>query len=599
MTFVVLPDRESASSIPVAANLPRKPAVLNHESGRPWIIGSWHPAELLIAHLPHIRIVVLGPTTTTVDELVSRAARIRQITDVDALARTLTGSFHLIACVDGHTRVQGALSNARRFFHTTIDGVPIAADRPRILARLRGSSIDHDDLALHLLTPFGAPWPLSDDVPWHGVHAVVAGDELTLPPHGAAAARRWWHAPEPDATLDVGAHRVAAALEDAVAARSIGDHPVCADLSGGMDSTTLAFLVAESASPLVTVHNEPLSATNDDTYWADRCRQDLPEATHVVIRRGTGPVLYAGIGDDDADVDGPSPFMRARSHYSHLAATVAKAGARYHLSGVGGDELFQPTALCLGELARTEPLKALGHLRRFRHRYRWTVRDLASIVAPPPRYDRWLASLSFRLDAVRDWGERPEIDWEIAPRMPPWATAAAADAVRRRLRLAAVRHPRPLADRPVDHSILRLMQINGLGIRMQNRIAENHGVSMEAPYADDRVIEAALSIRYADRLADGRPKSVLARAMRHRVPHVFDRATKGDASAELYAGIRRHRADLERFCDESLLADEGLIDRDVLRRTLTGLHADTRPLMPFDATLGLELWLRSTREFSR
>lgn len=589
MNLVVLPDRDTDLDLSILGS---RPAVLTHRSGRPWIVGHWDKAEALVVDTGRAKVALFGAFSITPEQLRAHAERLNTISDVDDLAQALSGSFHLVAEVDRYVRCQGTISNARQFFHASSAGATVCADRPSTLAALVGQGIDRDELPLLLLAPFGAPWPLSERTPWKGVRPLSAGEEITLAPDGTSRRRRWWTPPEPELSLEVGAGRIRETLREAVAARAGAGEPLSSDFSGGMDSTTLAFLATELPNPLTTLHTQPLGEANDDSIWASRARAAMPLARHVTIPRGSAPPLYAPLSRAEIDPDGPSPFSRARGHYEHQAAVVAKTGARYHLGGVGGDELFHPQVLALSALARSRPLAALPQIRRFRHRYRWSLRHTLAVLGRVPTYAAWLGGTADRLDFSRAWGAIPETDWEVTPRMPPWATEQARESVREHLRAAAQSAPDPLSSVPAHHAVLRLMQTNGKAMRMNNRITAVHGVSLEAPFTDDRVIEAALSVRWADRFADGRPKAVLAHAVGDLVPHVFDRETKGDASAEIYDGLRRQRRDLVELCDESLLADEGLIDPAAMRKVLTGLHSDTRPLMPFDATLGLELWLR-------
>ncbi len=195
----------------------------------------------------------------------------------------------------------------------------------------------------------GPPWPLSERTPWDGVQPLPGGHRLTISADGEGRTRQWWHLPEPDLSIDEGAERVAAALHDAVAARTAGAVPVCADLSGGMDSTSLAFIASETPAPLVTVHREPLGAANDDSEWADRCPSTpARRKAHITIRRGAGPHLYSGLASNAVDLENArlgAATDRARDHMvttakwsalARVAAGLATQLAFLSMLGVGG-----------------------------------------------------------------------------------------------------------------------------------------------------------------------------------------------------------------------------------------------------------------------
>ena len=53
------------------------------------------------------------------------------------------------------------------------------------------------------------------------------------------------------------------------------------DLSGGLDSTTLAFYADRYARQLVTVRQDAYDATNDDVKWAALARSRMGTGDHI------------------------------------------------------------------------------------------------------------------------------------------------------------------------------------------------------------------------------------------------------------------------------------------------------------------------------
>jgi asparagine synthase (glutamine-hydrolysing) len=591
MTFVVLPDGPAATEI--RGRLPESwdGKVLEHPSGRPWIVGRWSDADVVWAASSHVRVAILGTAAVAADALAARLRGVRTIDDLDSLARSIPGSFHLIGSVDGRVRAQGSISTARQIFYGKVMGVTVAADRPQILGQLTGSGVNAEQVALHLLTPFGAPWPLNEASLWKGVRALTPGHYLQVSPDGVGHTTAWWTPPDPDISLAAGATLVREALEAAVEARNSRAETISSDFSGGMDSTSLCFLAARNTDRFITVHYEALGGFNDDKSWMERCKGDLPQAHHVMIPRGTSPALYDPISAAEIDVEGPLPLARPLARMEHQLRLVAKLGSTRHMQGTGGDELFMASTTCLHTLSRQSPWRAVRHIRSTRSRYRWNLAITARQLSALKPYPRWLDRTADQLSGLRAWGY--EAGWEIPSRMPPWATGDAIQTAHRMIREAAAKNPSPFSPLPVQHNIIRSVQAGGWITRGFSRLAEQLGVSLEAPYLDDRVLEAALSIRLEDRMSATHMKPVLAAAMRGVVPHVIDRTTKADASPDLYDGIRRNRRALWEMFEDSYLARMGLIDPESMRGVLFEEHADARPFMPFDTTLGVELWLRS------
>lgn len=114
--FAVFPDREEAAAV---ARFFRHPGtrVLAHASGRPWLVGHWSGSEITAARAGRAALAVVGWCPAGREELERHAARLRDLAELDALARSLPGSFHLVAALDGQLRIQGTASGLRLVFH--------------------------------------------------------------------------------------------------------------------------------------------------------------------------------------------------------------------------------------------------------------------------------------------------------------------------------------------------------------------------------------------------------------------------------------------------------------------------------------------------
>jgi asparagine synthase (glutamine-hydrolysing) len=130
--------------------------------------------------------------------------------------------------------------------------------------------------------------------------------------------------------------------------------------------------------------------------------------------------------------------------------------------------------------------------------------------------------------------------------------------------------------------------------RQLDQMASRIGVTLAAPYHDDRVIEAGLAVRPQERITPWRYKPLIIEAMGGIVPdESLTRQTKANGSCDADPGLRRHRRELLTLWEDSRLAELGLIDADALRETCT------RPLPPelqfggLDQTVACEVWLRS------
>jgi asparagine synthase (glutamine-hydrolysing) len=231
---------------------------------------------------------------------------------------------------------------------------------------------------------------------------------------------------------------------------------------------------------------------------------------------------------------------------------------------------------------------------RYRQANRWTLRATVRALLDRSTFAENLGAVARRISQPFPVLTELDFGWVPAPRMPPWATAEAVESVRASLREAAEADQEPLDEDRTRHQVLASLVFEGSTLRHINTVTARTGVSWEAPFLDDRVIEAALSVRITDRMVSGRYKPLLVEAVRDTVPaELLSRRDKGEFSAEAYRGLRENRARLLELCDDSRLAGLGLIDPTALRAALLNPGPMAQQLQPFESTVACEGWLRS------
>ncbi|MFD9190234.1 asparagine synthase-related protein [Streptomyces phaeochromogenes] len=610
--FTILPDGESGVA---AARLLRPWATetIAHHSGRPWLLGSWPDGLVTVGAAGARRVAVIGRCPVTAEALSARARRLRDIGDVEGIANGLAGSFHLLASVDGSVRARGSASGVRRLFHTRVGGVCVAADRADRLAAVTGAAPDERLQAAHLLSS-PLPYPLDDRCVWQGVEAVPSFDCLLMDADGRARTRRWWTPPEPQRAWQEGIPAVRAALTAAVGSCTADGGTVSADLSGGLDSTSLCFLTAReqertrpAGAKLVTLGWRSLDPENDDAVWAARACASLPDSEHVTPTRDQWPLWYSdltALTGDAVPTDEPGPWVRDGARMAALCRLMTGRGSRLHLMGGGGDELFSTFPPHLHDYVRRHPLAAYARIRTQRASQHWPFGQLLRQLADRRTFGQWLAAWAQGLTATEPSSAAlvrgaPSTAWGVELRMPPWATRDAASAVQSLLREAA-ETAEPLAAQRGQHTALVCVRTGGRGLRLLDQVTSRSGLGQAAPYLDDQVIEAALAIRVAERSTPGRYKPVLAEAVRGIVPDdVLRRQTKGEYSTDFHVSLRHNRAALVEIFDGSRLARAGLIDDAAVRASLLGVHPTPEGLRSLSSSLGSEIWLRARPERTR
>ncbi|MEV7598260.1 asparagine synthase-related protein [Kitasatospora sp. NPDC089797] len=564
---------------------------MNHPSGRPWLVGSWAPGDLVVAEAGPVRVAVYGPCPVAPARLDALVSSVRELSDLDALARSLPGNTHLVASVHGQVRFQGTVTGTRCVYTARVDGVPVAADRADVLAASIGAEPDEELIATSVT--YGMLFaPLSERSWWRGVHQVPADSCLLLPAEGAARTARWWQPPEPDVPLAEGAVAVREALRAAVAQRRLDQGTLSADLSGGMDSTSLCFLAAEHDPDLMTFCWTGGSAINDDPLYAGQAARLLARGRHLTVPDTDAPPVFAP-PYWTIDTEAPRAATRGMNAIRFGIRHLLDHGATRHLAGHGADELFTGGAAYLHTLLRTSPLTAWRQLRAHQALHDWPLLpSLAGLLRGGDLADWWRQSAD---DLARSapLPRSPSLGWGERLPATPWATAEAVRTTRAVFQDVAARVT-PLAPDRGQHEALTALRSAGPVLRLICREFAAAGLPLELPYLDDRVVEAVLAIRTHERFSPWRYKPALATAMEGLVPDVIlTRTTKGDCEEPVDRALQEHVPDLLDLFADSELARRGLIDVRRLRTTLvTPPRAGDVWSAQLEATIGAELWLR-------
>jgi asparagine synthase (glutamine-hydrolysing) len=589
--FVVLPDREVTPGVGAALSR-RATRAVSHPSGRPWLLGRWAGGMVTTAQAGAVGIALIGQHAETADRLTAAAGRTRTVDDLDSLATSLTGSNHLVASVAGQVRIHGTVTGVRRVFHAKVDGSTIAADRADVLAGLLGTGLDETRLAVHLLEP-PILYPLAGQPVWQGVELVPGDHYLVLDGDGRHRSVRWWSPPEPVVPMGEGARLLREALTDAVAARTSRRRLVSCDL-GGVDSTAICSVAAGQEAEVVAYTAASPDPLADDVDWAARTVAGLGNVEHHVIPAEDMPLVYHGLLAMGDQLDEPCGDAVDRDRWLTIVHRAAARGSGLHLTGMGGDELLYGSLAHLHGLLRTNPRVALRQLRGFTAKYRWPRGQLLRQLSDSSPYHAWLAGVADTLTLQRPPMDAPLLDWGFTPRLPPWMTPAAVQEVRRLIRSEADAEPQPMGSGRGQHRELETMRFVSRIARQLDQMAAPAGVTLAAPYYDDRVIEAGLAVRPEERITPWRYKPLIVEAMRGIVPdESLARQTKANGTCDEDPGLRRHRDELLALWDDARLGRLGLVDAAALREFCAGPVPPNLQFGVLYQTVACEVWLRA------
>ena len=458
----------------------------------------------------------------------------------------------------------------------TPGGLVIGSSVAGILAGLNATPPpDEDYLAGYLA---GLPPP--NRTMWTGVSRLPAGHLLVADQRGVAI-ERWWR-PTLDPILQSGqdtVEQVRTVLDEAVACRLRSADGVGADVSGGLDSSTVAAIATHLGT-------RPLAVA-----LAFRDNREADETAH----QGT-VAEYLGLRLDvlDADhLDALDPVEFAARHREAMCATGAAdtaaiyawcraQGASVSLSGLGGDEAFYGEDSHLVDLAMSGRAWAAVRAADWNGSgagaaAAWIARQVARdrTVALAGRAGAALpgGGLVRTVARAREARFRRAFPWLATP-PPALATWSA--------------RPRGAPRAAYDRSRYYVDAVWGpAGYELNDLVASDRGVEVRYPFLDRRLVELVLRLPESQVRWGGKARGLHRRVVGDRLP------------ASVVS--RRDKADLSRpFMRKVLVA----VDRDRAVELLAALgdRVDPRPLLetydagseafdrPLGTPRGFDLW---------
>jgi asparagine synthase (glutamine-hydrolysing) len=336
-----------------------------------------------------VHVLDIGPTRVAILGECLAAVRHRAtethsgVDELMASLLSLPGSFHTVITHSSGLVAAGDVAGFRRLYTASTNGIALVSRHADVLRRLLDAPVNRTWLAAKLASP-EPPSVLRDTLsPFTGVTPVPPGHLIQISGRRCRTSR-WWTSPQATQPLASGGAALRETLIEAVTGRiNLAGGPVSVQLSGGLDSTSLAFL-AQSACPLL-ITTAGRSAIDDDLAWARRAADLLAGSTHRVTPYDQAPLFFAGLNEPQLAMDEPVSFTAGRARQLFTARLLGEYGTVAHLNGQGGDEVLLAPLAYLRPAIRTVPRTGWRHLRGHAALKDISFWTMARVVLSAPR----------------------------------------------------------------------------------------------------------------------------------------------------------------------------------------------------------------------
>lgn len=430
--------------------------------------------------------------------------------------------------------------------------------------------------------------PIRELTPYEGIVCVLPGEYVAHDARGMVRRTHW-------SALMTKAIRYKSDAEyeecffalfrQAVARRTGPGAPVLAQLSGGMDSTSIVCM-----SDHIRRSSAPEAQILDTLSYFDDSEPSLDERPYFTItekRRGkTGIHLNAAFSQRTFDPpiaeEGAYQFPGADSfsvsQERKLFVHVREFGYRSVLSGIGGDEVLGGVPNALPELA--DYLVAGQFPRLFRQSLAWSLVDRSPI----------LATLS---NSVRYTGRLYLQRTSHAKRLPPWLSVQLRNCLGdlEGCRGVSVRRW-GVAPHQLDNASTWLSIMETMPHRAPQALFR---LEYRYPMLDKDLVNYLFSIPREQLVRPGRRRSLMRRALRDIVPpEILERRRKAYQLRAPLDAIAQAFPKLQRVLGNAVIVDQGFVDRRALlselKRTANGSSESYQALL---RAIAYELWLQA------
>jgi asparagine synthase (glutamine-hydrolysing) len=402
-------------------------------------------------------------------------------------------------------------------FYTIHGGSLIFASEIKAILPLLGTAPSLDPAALDQIFTCWAP--LGTRTPFAGIKQVAPGGMLIVTADRIETRQYWeWRFPDGDGFLQGETEALAEELHglllDATRIRLRADVPVGAYLSGGLDSSALAALMAHCGANLRTFSVGFDNRELDERSHQNQMRKHLgAEHSEVLCREDdVGAILETVIAHTETPIlrTGPAPMWM-------LSRLVRSSGYKVVLTGEGADEVFGGYDIFkeakIRQFWAADPKSAMRP-RLLQRLYPWLDFSPARAAA----FSRDFFGADLNLPDAPDFSHLPR--WRTTARCKEFFSQGLRDS------LAGTSPMDDLMRPPASwHPFCRAQYLEATGLMPQyllwsqgDRMLMANSVEGRFPYLDHRVIEFANRLPPRVKMRVLREKYLLKRAVARYLP---------------------------------------------------------------------------------
>ena len=423
--------------------------------------------------------------------------------------------------------------------------------------------------------------------PYRGIRTVMPGSALVVGQAGEALTNLWRFDPGLRIHLSGDGEyeeRFRELFRQAVRTRLRAEGTVCAELSGGLDSSSIVCAADEilrmgeaEARELATISYVFDVARRSDERPFIRLVEEKTGRPGFHLKEEDHPILTPL--PDGAFLEYPTPEHAYSARHQRVWEIQRRMGSRVLLSGFAGDQVAWGNArpVDLADLARQ-----LRLARCLRHLIAWSrasgrpyMQLLWQETLQPLLPRRWKTSVGVLSKVIPEWVDPGfQREMNLADRLAGSRVIETFSQPSRRDHVLMLRRATVLASRGYF-------------------LAEGC-IDLRHPFLHRPLVEFLVAIPLEQGVRPGETRSLMRRALRGMLPsEIASRTTKAGPGSAIHRAIAREWPRIEALLKDSRAAERGYVDAGRLRHAFERVrHGVSGDVLALINVLSLEGWLR-------
>ena len=490
--------------------------------------------------------------------------------------------------------IGGDFNNYNPIYYLEKDEELFISFYPELIASFTKQKLNRTYFALRIVN-FETVYPFTELTPWDNVK-LLNSRKILVASEGQVKQVFPWRSVGGNKSISEVAGELRKNVNSVLQKYLEKQTKISADLSGGLDSTSLCYFCKDLGIELNTIFLSPEDGADSDVVWSERASRDV-SAEHVVLPYSSTVTLSTL---DPIEIYNALPFGPSESfRYINLVRKIIEIGLEndisIHINGHGGDELFGPLSTMAWSLYHSNYPNRIRNLYGFARLNKFNLFKFFKSLVDNSSLSDNLRDLNCQEVEQVDFDIKYSSKWVSSPSVDSFVTQTARELITRCAISYVEQDIESYSDDKSIHKILEEIEIHSLLQRDLNAMVPNDKYfRFLSPYTNYDIVESALKYNIDERFNAKVTKPMLAEIRPSSMSlEYFQRRDKGEYSESTFTEYSNRKKILQKiFSEECLIYKLELVDKVSLLESLNKFSADGELLENVMRIQIIEYWLR-------